>query len=167
MDDAENITLELLSAHHSMDNFDSGDVESNLLAANLLARVRDRDADDFVAVVAADKRTHEVAGIAATTDLVLVAAGPDGEEISGKCLFYYLLAVSRDARVHGVLCMLLEEFDRIRARRLARGDYVGEVAAPLRGKAAEENSLMRYVERAGFRSLGSGNSLWFRPSPDE
>lgn len=161
--DADNIALELLSAHHTLDGFDSGHLESDDLARNLLERVRARDLDDFIAVVAADVTTHEVVGVAATTDLYLVAEDFDGHEVAGEWLFYYLLAVSRGARAGGVLRMLLAEFDAIRARRFTHGDYAGEIAAPLRGVAAQENSLSRHLERAGFKPLGSVDTLWFRP----
>ena len=78
-------------------------------------------------------------------------------------MFYYLLAASRDPAARGVLPLLLDELDVIRARRLGRGDYIGEIAAPLRGTAAEENSLMRYIEARGFSQLGDAISgLWFR-----
>lgn len=163
--DGERILLDLLCAHHSLEHFDSGHAESDLLARLLLGRVCNRDADDFVAVVAAGERTHAVAGVVATTDIALVARTEDGGELRGKCLFYYLLAVDRQ-HSGSVLRSLLVELDAIRERRLATGDYIGEVAAPLRGTDAQASSLTRFVEGRGFRRLEEDHELWYRPVGD-
>jgi len=69
---AKTLTAELLCAHHSLEGFESGHSESDQLAAALLERVRDRDMDGFVAVVAANETTHRIFGIIAATDVFLV-----------------------------------------------------------------------------------------------
>jgi len=98
----------------------------------------------------------------------LVAEGADEGTADGKWLFYYLFAVSQsepDARVSS-LVILRDEVEKLRQRRLYGRDgsqYVGELAAPLRGSSSQESSLTRYLERHGFAKLGPDEYFWFRP----
>jgi hypothetical protein len=164
MTDNPALRAELLCAHHSLVKFESGHAESNELARQLYERIRIRDPDDFMAVVAVDAE-RTVLGIVAAVDLYLVPpAGEQGPRAqAGKWLFYYLLAIAEDSPMRSVWAILLDEIKAIRERRLERDDYLGEVAVPLRGQVARENGLTRFLARQGFKTLEPDGDLWFRP----
>ena len=167
---SDTLSVELLSVHNSMDEFDSGHSESNLLAHALVERVRARDVDDLLAIVVADA-SGRVVGILATTDVYLTGdmqtdGGLERTQADGKCLFYYLLAVTVSHQNGYVLRLLLDEIEAIRARKLGqRNDYIAELAAPLRGHRAVTTGLTHLLERHGFRKLDD-RGFWFRPRQD-
>jgi hypothetical protein len=169
---ASQTNVELLCGHHQLDEFDCGHIESNVLASGWLTKVSGprhwRYADEMLAVAVVDDE-HRVLGILATQDLRLTAAdiGNSGELV-GNFLFYQLFAVAQvpSRRRWLIVRQLLHEINAIRTIRLARDDYVGELAAPSRAAEAVRPRLIVYLERHGFRPLGSLGDLWYRPKSE-
>lgn len=156
----KDLTAALLCGHHSLDNFDCGHEESNLLAWGFLNQVKALENDDFHALVVADS-DGDVTGILVARDLYLL---PEMGE--AKCLFYFLLAIDREHQ-HGFRTqrLLLGGIEAIRKRRIVeRDDYIGEVAAPLRGAIdAQSLKLVGFLERRQFIRLERDGNIWLRP----
>ena len=152
----EGLAIEPLCVHHDLRTFDCGEAERNLAARNLAVRLRALDNYDFSAIVAVVPQLG-VVGIAAVFDVVLEDRDEDGEEVSGRCLYYSLLAA--DVRVRPettVVQRLLHELATVRDHIYRRSrDYIAEVADPL-----DDRSLTHWLRHNGFRPIPPA---WYRP----
>ncbi len=153
---SEGLAIELLCAHHRLDDFDCGSISLN---ENLASRVGDYfpayDPDEGLILVAHDQQA--VRGYLWVSEL-LIQLESDGQ--SERCFYLAYFGVDRRWQGSEVASQLVDRARDILHLRLSRRKhYAAEVATTLYDG---DSRIAPLLERIGFDRVPGNSLLWFR-----